>query len=133
MTRRVRFQRLALLTLAMALATVALGWPGPLLVAIVFAIIDRHATVAAEACTSAAIAWALLFTLHAVIPGAGMVGLVGRAMAIPAIVLPLVTIVFPALLAWSGATAAVAILRGVGQPRRPHHPADGGAVAAQGD
>lgn len=117
MSRSVRLQRLLLLTAAMALATVALGWAGPLIVATVFAIIDRHPSVPAEAGVGAAIAWAIVFVVNAIVPGGGLTTLVGRAMGLPTVILPIATILFPAMLAWSGATVVVALSGLIGRPR----------------
>jgi len=113
----VRIYRMMLLSTAMLLATIALGWWGVLFVAVAFAVIDRQWSVAAESGLAAALAWLLLFIANALLPGAGIVGQVGRAMSIPAPVLPLLTLLFPGVLAWSGATLAIALARAMGRPR----------------
>ena len=95
----------------MLLATVALGWWGVLFVAIAFAIIDLRPGVAAEAGLGAALAWLGLFVVNAVVGGPAVIGLISRAMSLPAVVLPVLTIMFPAMLAWSGATVARALSR----------------------
>ena len=128
----VRAYRLLLLVAAMVLATFALGWWAPLFVAVIFAIIDSQRTAPAEAGAGAAIAWTLLFVLNALLPGAGIVTTMGRAMGLPALVLPVVTLVFPMLLAWSGATVAVGVLHVAGRPRHAHPPAPA-AVSAPGE
>ena len=122
MTPGVRVYRLLLLTGAMALATVALGWLGVLFAAVAFAVIDHHRSVPAEAGASAALAWGMLLLINAVLPGTALLSLVGRAMGIPAVTLPALTILFPALLAWSGAVVAASVLEWAGRPRRSGEP-----------
>ena len=109
--------RLLLLVAAMALATIALGWWGVLFVAIAFAIIDRRWSVPAEAAFSAAVAWLALFVVNAIMPGVSIVTLMARAMTLPWPVLPILTVGFPLMLGWSGATVAVAVAHLLGRRR----------------
>ena len=119
-----RLYRLALLLAAMLLATFALGWSGVLFAAVTFAILDRRPEVPLEAALGAALAWAILLLMHilpsatATAGGPSLVGTVASAMGIPPLIPPLVTIAFPALLAWSSATVTVTVLHLVGHPRR---------------
>jgi len=122
MRRDLLVYRLLLLVVAMALATIALGWWGVLFVAIAFSIIDRRWSVPTEAGFSAAVAWLMLFIINAVIPGVGIIALMGRAMTLPWPVLPVLTVGFPGMLAWSGATVAVAGAHLLGRSRQPSAP-----------
>lgn len=125
--------RFLLLVGAIVLATFALGWIGVFFVAVGFAVIDRGARVPWETARAAAAAWGILFVMHLVpwllagAVGRSMVGTVAAAMGLPRVVPPLVTIVFPALLAWSAATVTVALLHVAGRTRlavTPTHAAD---------
>ena len=118
MTATVRLARSLLVVIAMVVATIILGWLGVLFVAVLFATIDRGSRVAGEAGFAAAVAWLGLFIGNAVVPGSGLVPLIGRAMGLPWLVLPLLTILFPAMLAWSGATVAIGIAHLLGRRRR---------------
>ena len=129
MTLALRVYRFLLLLLAMALATIAIGWAGVLLVACGFAVMDRGERVPWETARAAGAAWAA-FLLFRVIPsvvttdgGPSMVPMVAEAMGLPSFVPPLVTIAFPALLAWAAATVTVAALHLTGRPRRAAEPA----------
>ena len=119
----VRLYRFILLVLGMVLATFALGWAGVLFAAVAFALIDRGERVPWETARAAAIAWGCLLivdlipSMFSAAAGPSMVRIVGAAMGMPLVVAPLVTLVFPGLLAWSGATVTVALLRLAGRPR----------------
>jgi len=126
MKRAVRLYRALLLIGAMMLATVALGWWGVLFVAAVYPFIDRRWSVPAEAGFSAAAAWLLLFLANVIIDGPGIVTQVGGAMALAPWALPVLTIVFPAILAWSGAVVAAALQRVLGRPRHVGAPSPAG-------
>ena len=119
--RRSRLARLALLTAACALATIALGWPGIVFVAGVFAIIDGRVTVPGEVAAGGACAWAAIAIFVALGAGAERVGVVGAALGVPAVLVPLVGVAFAAALAWS--TAAVALLLRAVAMRAPSRPA----------
>jgi len=117
MKRLVRLYRVILLVGAMILATVALGWWGVLFVAALFPLMDRRWTVPAEAAWAAGAAWLVMFLANVMIDGPGIVAQVGRALTIPAWALPVLTIVFPAILAWSGATVVAALAQFLGRAR----------------
>lgn len=125
MSPEARVYRFILLVLAMALATFALGWAGVLFAAAVLAAIDRGDRVPWEAARAACVAWTLLLLVHVIpsmladAPGRPMVATIGAALGLPTLVPPLVTIVFPALLAWCSATVMVALLHVAGRPRVP--------------
>lgn len=117
MKRLVRFYRVILLVGAMVLATVALGWWGVLFVAALLPVIDRRWTVPAEAAWAAGAAWLVMVLGNVIIDGPGIVAQIGRALTIPAWALPVLTIVFPAILAWSGVTVVAAAQEFLGRGR----------------
>ena len=122
MTGTARVLRAVILVSAMVLATYAVGWTGVLMVAIGFAIIDRRASVPGETALAAGAAWGALLFVHVVewSPGArreSMPETIAQAMGLPVLVPPIVTVVFPALLAWAAATVTVAVLHRAGRPR----------------
>ena len=134
MKRTVRVYRFLLLWAAMLLATMAAGWIGVPLAATAFAVIDRGVRVSGETALAAGAAWAAMFVAHvmawlvAEAPGPSMIRTVAAVVGMPSFVAPLLTIVFPALLAWAAATVTVALLHIAGRPRRAPglapHPAD---------
>jgi hypothetical protein len=96
---------------AMAALTWLIGWWGVLLAALVIGFVFRaNGGGGWRIAIAAALAWSVLLAMDAV---SGPIGLLGRrlggVMQVPAIVLVLVTLLFPALLAWSAATV-VAVL-----------------------
>jgi hypothetical protein len=103
--------RLATIIAAMILATIALGWIGPLFVALVLAVLDGRRSVPWETGSAAGLAWLLIIVFDALIGGLRPIGLLGAALQMPAIVLPIASVLFAAGLAWSTATLAVAIRR----------------------
>ena len=109
MSPPVRALRMMMLVAAMLLGTYALGWWGVLFVAIAFAIIDRAWSVAAEAGLAAGLAWFTLFLVNAVLRGPELIALVANAMSLRPPLLPALTVVFPAMLAWSGAMVTMAL------------------------
>ena len=109
--------RLALIVAAVILATIALGWVGPLFVALVLGALDGRPSVPREAGIGAAVAWLLIIVFTVVVGGTRPVGMLGSALQMPALVLPLVSVLFAAGLAWSTATI-VAVLRGTVAGRR---------------
>lgn len=127
MTRRTaRLGRLGLLVAAITLATIVLGWLGPVFVGLVFVAVDGRESVPAEAATGAAASWALILLVTALSAGARPVGMIGASLGMPVIVLPLVSILFAAGLAWSSATLALFVRRavvGVRVPRSLTEPA----------
>ncbi len=118
MTTRLLIYRALFVIAAMILATIAIGWWGVLFVAVAFALVDRRWSVPAESGVAAAVAWLLLFLVSSVLHGSALIGLMSAAMSLPAFALPLLTVVFPALLAWSGATAAAALAHLLGWSRQ---------------
>ena len=119
-----RLGRLGLLTVAVTLATMVLGWLGPAFVALVFAVLDGRDTVPGESAAGAAAGWALILLLTALSAGARPVGMIGAALGVPAIALPVVSILFAAGLAWSSATLALFLRRAVVGRRRPQAPVE---------
>ena len=118
-----RLGRLGLLTVAITLATMVLGWLGPIFAALVFVVFDGRATVPAESAAGAALAWALILLVTALGAGAKPVGMIGAALGVPAIALPTISILFAAGLAWSSATLAHLVRRAVVGRRQPRPPA----------
>jgi len=117
MTARIRLQRLVLIAVAIALATVALGWLGVVLASVLFAAIDRgRLSAPSETAVAAAVAWAglLLLATGSSLPGAAHT--LGGAMGVPGIALVIITIVFPALLAWSSAAVAQFVAVSLARP-----------------
>ena len=94
--------RLALLTAAMALATVAVGWWGIPLAAALFAIIDRRDRTAIDAGIAAGLAWgALLLVAASRGEVRAVTRAIGGAVGVPEVGLFILAIVFPTVLAWS--------------------------------
>lgn len=112
MTRRTaRLGRFALLVVAVILATMVLGWLGPVFVGLVFVAVDGRESGPAECATAAAAAWALVLLVTALDAGARPVGMIGTALDVPVIALPVVSILFAVGLAWSSATLTLAARR----------------------
>lgn len=98
---------------AMAVLTWLIGWWAvPLVAAFVGSVLYARGGVAWRVALAAAIAWALLLIVNAT---AGRLGVtattVGGVLRMPGVVLVLITLAFPALLAWSAATVAIAVRR----------------------
>ena len=93
---------------AMASLTWLLGWWAVALVAAIVAIGFRARNVAAwRSALAAAIAWGALLAIDALAgPLATVSSTLGGVMRVPGAVLVLITLAFPALLAWSAATLA---------------------------
>jgi hypothetical protein len=109
--------RLGLIVTAVMLATIALGWFGPLFVAVVLAALDRRPSVPREAGVGAAVAWLLIIGFTVFVGGTQPVGQLGAALQMPAFVLPLVSVLFAAGLAWSAGTLVAMIRHAVrGRP-----------------
>jgi hypothetical protein len=97
---------IALVAAAAALATWTLGWWGVAIVAIVAGVISRaqggRPWRVALACL---VGWALLMAIDAAAgPFGTVMKTVSGAMSLPSAALLLVTLLFPALIGWSGAT-----------------------------
>jgi hypothetical protein len=93
---------------AMAAFTWLLGWWGVLLVAAIVGIAFRERDAGAwRAALAAGLAWAALLAIDTLAGPLGTISAtLGGVMRIPGVVLVLVTLLFPALLAWSAAAAA---------------------------
>jgi hypothetical protein len=98
---------------AMAALTWLIGWWGVLVAALVIGFVFRAEGGGGwRIAVAAALAWAALLAIDAV---GGPVGVVGARLAgvmrVPAVVLMVVTSLFPAVLAWSAATV-MSLVRG---------------------
>jgi hypothetical protein len=106
--------RLLLLALAFTVGTALLGWwTVPLLGALWGVIAWRTPRVAVTAGLAALLAWAVLLLVAARADAFGrLAGALSSVMQLPGVALVLLTLLFPALLAWSAArvTATVAAL-----------------------
>lgn len=101
-----------LLAEAFAVATYALGWWTVPIVAMLWATVSRDSNRALVASLCAAGGWGSLMLLDAVRgPVATMATRLGGVMGVPGFVLVIVTLVFPALLAWCAATLAAQLRR----------------------
>lgn len=97
-----RFVQYVLLAEAFAVATFALGWWTVPIVAAVWALVSADPRRVRNAGIAAAAGWATLLVLDAVKGPVGtMASQLGGIMRVPAPVLVILTLVFPALLAWS--------------------------------
>ena len=103
--------RLALLVAAFTLATIALGWSAPLLVAVVFAMIDPRDRTPARAALAAAIAWTLMIVVSLTGVDGRVAALIGAAFGVSTPLVALVTVAFASALAWSGATLGLVVRR----------------------
>jgi hypothetical protein len=97
----------------MAVATWFLGWWGVVVVPLIIGALYRSPNHRpALLALAAAEAWALLLVIDAFAGPLGKVGtVIGGAMSLPPFALLIVTLLFPALLAWSSATVAAAVAR----------------------
>jgi hypothetical protein len=102
---------IAFVAIAMAALTWLLGWWGVLLAALVIGFVFRAEGGGGwRIAAAAAIAWAGLLAIDAVNGPVALVGArVAGAMRLPPVVLVVVTVLFPAMIAWSAATV-VAVL-----------------------
>jgi hypothetical protein len=98
---------------AMAVLTWLIGWWAvPLVAAFVGSALHRREGVARRMALAAAIAWTLLLIVDATRGRLSVAATtLGGVLRVPGVVLVLVTLVFPALLAWSAATVAIAVRR----------------------
>jgi hypothetical protein len=108
------FLAVLLLAAAFAIATVVLGWWSVPIVAAAGAVVRRGIPRTVwMAALAAALAWAALLAWLAARGPLGVLATqLAGVMTLPAVVLPLVTVIFPALLAWSAAQlTSVAVAR----------------------
>jgi hypothetical protein len=104
--------KVLLLAESFAVATYALGWWTVPVIAALWALLSRDDKPARVAAFCAALGWGTLLVLDAVKgPVAEMATRLGGVMGIPAFALLLLTLVFPALLAWSAAALVDAFRR----------------------
>lgn len=98
---------------AMAVLTWVAGWWAvPLVAAFVGSVLYVREGVAWRMALAAAIAWVLLLIVDATTGRLGVaVKTLGGVLRVPGVVLVLITLAFPALLAWSAATVAIAVRR----------------------
>ena len=110
-----RLIKAVLLAEAFAVATFGLGWWTVPLIAAVYALISRNPQRARTAALCALAGWATLLALDAAKgPVPAMASRLGGVMGVPPIVLLILTLIFPAALAWSAA-ALMRSLRGSSQ------------------
>jgi hypothetical protein len=106
------FVKVVLLAELFAVATYALGWWTVPVIAAIWGIASRDAKPARVAALCAAVGWATLLVLDAVKgPVDTMATRLGGVMGVPAFVLLLLTLIFPALLAWSTAALVSGLRR----------------------
>lgn len=121
--------RLLMLALAVALATWVLGWIAVPLVAVAWGALAGREDGPVEATIGTLTAWMALLAAAAFAGGAGTVArTLGGVVGIPALVLPAVTLIFGAAMAWSAAVVGRELARAAGRGGR----AAALAVAAAG-
>ena len=104
--------RFVLLAELFAVATYAFGWWTVPIIAVLWAIVSRDSNRALVASLCAAGGWASLLLLDAARGSVGtMASRLGGVMGVPGFVLLILTLVFPALLAWCAASLASGLLR----------------------
>lgn len=98
---------------AMAVLTWLVGWWAvPLVAAFVGGVLYVREGVAWRMALAGAIAWALLLIVNAASGRLGVAATtIGGVLRVPGVVLVLITLAFPALMAWSAATVAIAVRR----------------------
>ena len=107
-----RLVKAVLLAEAFAVATFGLGWWTVPVIAALYGIASTNPYRARTAALCAVGGWATLLLLDAIKgPVSAMASRLGGVMGLPGVVLLLITLIFPALLAWSAA-AIVPSLRG---------------------
>jgi hypothetical protein len=114
--------RLGLLVVACILATLALGWPGPIFVGVVFAAIDGRDRTPSRAALAAAAAWSLMIATSVLTADARAAAMIGGAFGVATPVLALVAVAFATALAWSSATLAFAVRRMISDRRGVENP-----------
>jgi hypothetical protein len=106
------FVRIILLAELFAVATYALGWWTVPVIAALWALVSRDSNRAIIAGVCAAGGWASLLLLDAAKGPVGtMASTLGGVMGVPGFVLLILTLVFPALVAWCAASVVSALLR----------------------
>jgi hypothetical protein len=99
------FVKFILLAEAFAVATYGLGWWVVPVLAVIWGLISRDPAKARFAALAAAVGWGTLLLLDVT---RGPVGVMGSQLAgvmkLPGVALYLLTLIFPALLAWCAAT-----------------------------
>jgi hypothetical protein len=114
------FVKVVLLAEVFAVATYAFGWWTVPVIAALWALLSRDDKPARVSAMCAAIGWGTLLVLDAVKgPVAEMAARLGGVMRIPAFVLILLTLIFPALLAWSAAALVDAFRRPAAPTSQP--------------
>jgi hypothetical protein len=104
--------KFVLLAELFAVTTYALGWWTVPLVAALWAIVSRESNRALVASLCAAGGWASLLLLDVVKgPVGAMAEKLGGVMGVPGFVLLILTLVFPALLAWCSASLVAGVVR----------------------
>ena len=104
--------RFVLLAELFAVATYALGWWTVPVIGALWAVVSRDSNRAVIAGLCAAGVWASLLLLDAAKGPVGtMASRLGGVMGVPAFVLLILTLVFPALVAWSAASVVSGLLR----------------------
>lgn len=104
----------------MAVLTWLVGWWAvPVVAAFVGSVLYLRDGVAWRMALAAALAWALLLIVNVAGGRFGVTATtLGGVLRVPAVVLVLITLAFPALLAWSAATVAIALRRLAAARRR---------------
>ena len=106
------FVKVLLLAELFAVVTYAFGWWTVPVVAAVWAIASRDSNRPLVAAACAALGWASLLLLDSVKGPVGtMATKLGGVMGVPGIVLLILTLLFPALLAWCAAALGAAFRR----------------------
>ncbi len=104
-----------LVAVCMAALTWAMGWLGVAVAAVILGVVFRDEGGRAWRVALGAVeGWAILLVIDMIAgPLGGVATTVGGAMSIPGPALLLVTLLFPALLGWSGAALASEIASGL--------------------
>lgn len=104
--------RFVLLAELFAVATYALGWWTVPVIAALWAVVSRDSNRAIIAGLCAAGGWASLLLLDAAKGPVGtMASALGGVMGVPAVALLILTLVFPALVAWCAASVVSGLIR----------------------
>jgi hypothetical protein len=103
--------RAGVLSVVMAISTIVVGWWAVPIVAAIYGVNSRgQAGSGRTAALAAVLAWGVFLAWDIIGPAEAQAGLIGEAMGLPAFGLPVLTLVFPALLAWSAAHLAGALV-----------------------
>ena len=113
MDRNARLGRLGLVIIAVILATVVFGWAGPLFTGLVFGLLDGRDSAPGEVALGAGLAWAVILLFTVLSAGGAAAGIIGASLGVPAIVLPLVSVLFAAASGWSAAALGLALRHAV--------------------